>query len=186
MRSIVIRNPGGPEVLEELDRPLPEPGLGQIRIRVPVGRELSARQPSCARPARPSHTRWSHGGSPRRAGPGHDSQRTTPHSGDCSALATARGENLARSRIFRACASDVRVTPPSSCCRARFLILGRSRGASAHGVGFELWKDRAEVGLKRHALGRARLILTSPPTGSAINAAAPPTGGRQSSARYCR
>jgi NADPH2:quinone reductase len=34
MRAIVIRNPGGPEVLEELDRPLPEPGLGQIRVRI--------------------------------------------------------------------------------------------------------------------------------------------------------
>lgn len=34
MRAIVITRPGGPEVLEERDRPLPEPGLGQIRVRV--------------------------------------------------------------------------------------------------------------------------------------------------------
>jgi putative PIG3 family NAD(P)H quinone oxidoreductase len=34
MRAIVITNPGGPEVLEELDRPLPEPGLGQVRVRI--------------------------------------------------------------------------------------------------------------------------------------------------------
>jgi putative PIG3 family NAD(P)H quinone oxidoreductase len=34
MRVIVIARPGGPEVLEEQDRPLPEPGVGQIRVRV--------------------------------------------------------------------------------------------------------------------------------------------------------
>ncbi|MDQ6635828.1 MAG: NAD(P)H-quinone oxidoreductase [Gemmatimonadota bacterium] len=34
MRAIVIARPGGPEVLEEQDRPLPEPGVGQIRVRV--------------------------------------------------------------------------------------------------------------------------------------------------------
>lgn len=34
MRAIVITKPGGPEVLEEMDRPRPEPGLGQIRVRV--------------------------------------------------------------------------------------------------------------------------------------------------------
>jgi putative PIG3 family NAD(P)H quinone oxidoreductase len=34
MRAIVIARPGGPEVLEEHDRPLPEPGIGQIRVRV--------------------------------------------------------------------------------------------------------------------------------------------------------
>lgn len=34
MRAIVITKPGGPEVLEEQSRPLPEPGLGQIRVRV--------------------------------------------------------------------------------------------------------------------------------------------------------
>ena len=34
MRAIVITRPGGPEVLEEQDRPLPEPGVGQIRVRV--------------------------------------------------------------------------------------------------------------------------------------------------------
>jgi putative PIG3 family NAD(P)H quinone oxidoreductase len=34
MRAIVITKPGGPEVLEEQDRPTPEPGFGQIRVRV--------------------------------------------------------------------------------------------------------------------------------------------------------
>jgi putative PIG3 family NAD(P)H quinone oxidoreductase len=34
MRAVVITRPGGPEVLEILDRPMPEPGLSQVRIRV--------------------------------------------------------------------------------------------------------------------------------------------------------
>jgi NADPH2:quinone reductase len=34
MRAIVITRPGGPEVLEQQDRPMPEPGVGQIRVRV--------------------------------------------------------------------------------------------------------------------------------------------------------
>lgn len=34
MRTIVITKPGGPEVLELQDRPAPEPGLGQVRVRV--------------------------------------------------------------------------------------------------------------------------------------------------------
>jgi NADPH2:quinone reductase len=34
MRAIVITKPGGPDVLELQDRPLPEPGLGQVRVRV--------------------------------------------------------------------------------------------------------------------------------------------------------
>src|SRR4051812_43589320 len=34
MRAIVITNPGGPEVLQLQDRPAPEPGLGQVRVRV--------------------------------------------------------------------------------------------------------------------------------------------------------
>src|SRR5438477_8307543 len=34
MRAIVITKAGGPEVLEETDRPRPEPGLGQIRVRI--------------------------------------------------------------------------------------------------------------------------------------------------------
>jgi len=34
MRAIVVTKPGGPEVLTEQDRPVPEPGLGQIRVRV--------------------------------------------------------------------------------------------------------------------------------------------------------
>src|SRR4051812_24050507 len=34
MRAIVIARPGGPEVLELQDRPLPEPGVGQVRVRV--------------------------------------------------------------------------------------------------------------------------------------------------------
>ncbi len=34
MRAIVITRPGGPDVLEEQSRPLPTPGLGQIRVRV--------------------------------------------------------------------------------------------------------------------------------------------------------
>ena len=34
MRGIVITRPGGPEVLEEQRRALPEPRLGQIRVRV--------------------------------------------------------------------------------------------------------------------------------------------------------
>jgi len=34
MRAVVITQPGGPEVLEIQNRPTPEPGLGQIRVRV--------------------------------------------------------------------------------------------------------------------------------------------------------
>jgi putative PIG3 family NAD(P)H quinone oxidoreductase len=34
MRAIIITRPGGPEVLEVLERPKPEPGVGQIRVRV--------------------------------------------------------------------------------------------------------------------------------------------------------
>lgn len=34
MRAIVIRGAGGPEVLEEATRPIPEPGRGEIRVRV--------------------------------------------------------------------------------------------------------------------------------------------------------
>ncbi|MBA2244125.1 MAG: NAD(P)H-quinone oxidoreductase [Gemmatimonadetes bacterium] len=34
MRAIVISRPGGPEVLEEQQRPLPEPGPGGLRVRV--------------------------------------------------------------------------------------------------------------------------------------------------------
>jgi putative PIG3 family NAD(P)H quinone oxidoreductase len=34
MRAIVISRPGGPEVLEQQDRPMPEPGAGQVRVRV--------------------------------------------------------------------------------------------------------------------------------------------------------
>lgn len=34
MRAVVIREPGGPQVLEVRERPLPEPGAGEIRVRV--------------------------------------------------------------------------------------------------------------------------------------------------------
>ena len=34
MRAIVITRPGGPEVLQLAERPMPEPGLGQVRVRV--------------------------------------------------------------------------------------------------------------------------------------------------------
>ena len=34
MRAVVITRPGGPEVLELRERPTPEPGLGQVRVRV--------------------------------------------------------------------------------------------------------------------------------------------------------
>lgn len=34
MKAVIITKPGGPEVLELQDRPTPEPGLGQIRVRV--------------------------------------------------------------------------------------------------------------------------------------------------------
>lgn len=34
MRAVRIREPGGPEVLEVVDRPEPEPGPGEVRIRV--------------------------------------------------------------------------------------------------------------------------------------------------------
>ena len=34
MRAIVITKPGGPEVLAEAERPTPEPGIGQVRVRV--------------------------------------------------------------------------------------------------------------------------------------------------------
>jgi putative PIG3 family NAD(P)H quinone oxidoreductase len=34
MKAVVITKPGGPEVLRLEDRPTPEPGIGQIRVRV--------------------------------------------------------------------------------------------------------------------------------------------------------
>lgn len=34
MRAVVIREPGGPEVLDVRDVPVPEPGRGEVRIRV--------------------------------------------------------------------------------------------------------------------------------------------------------
>ena len=34
MRAVIITHPGGPEVLEIQKRPTPEPGVGQIRVRV--------------------------------------------------------------------------------------------------------------------------------------------------------
>ncbi len=34
MKAVIITRPGGPEVLEIQDRPRPEPGVGQIRVRV--------------------------------------------------------------------------------------------------------------------------------------------------------
>ena len=34
MKAVIITRPGGPEVLEIQDRPKPEPGVGQIRVRV--------------------------------------------------------------------------------------------------------------------------------------------------------
>ena len=34
MKAVIITRPGGPEVLEIQDRPTPEPGLGQVRVRV--------------------------------------------------------------------------------------------------------------------------------------------------------
>lgn len=34
MRAVVVARPGGPEVLELAERPLPEPGPGEIRVRV--------------------------------------------------------------------------------------------------------------------------------------------------------
>jgi NADPH2:quinone reductase len=34
MRAIIITRPGGPEVLEMQERPTPQPGVGQIRVRV--------------------------------------------------------------------------------------------------------------------------------------------------------
>src|SRR5512132_1027709 len=34
MRAVIITRPGGPEVLEIQERAKPEPGVGQIRVRV--------------------------------------------------------------------------------------------------------------------------------------------------------
>src|SRR4051812_32319653 len=34
MKAVIITKPGGSDVLEIQDRPKPEPGLGQIRVRV--------------------------------------------------------------------------------------------------------------------------------------------------------
>ena len=34
MRAITYRRPGGPDVLELTDRPVPEPGPGEVRVRV--------------------------------------------------------------------------------------------------------------------------------------------------------
>ncbi|RKN40213.1 NADP-dependent oxidoreductase [Micromonospora endolithica] len=47
MKSIIVREPGDPRVLELVDTPLPEPGTGQLRIRVAAAAvnpiDLSAR-----------------------------------------------------------------------------------------------------------------------------------------------
>ena len=34
MRVIEIREPGGPDVLQPAERPMPQPGHGEVRIRV--------------------------------------------------------------------------------------------------------------------------------------------------------
>ena len=34
MKAVIITRPGGPEVLQLQDRPVPEPGVGEIRVRV--------------------------------------------------------------------------------------------------------------------------------------------------------
>ena len=34
MRAVEIREPGGPEVLTLVDRPIPEPGAGEVLLRV--------------------------------------------------------------------------------------------------------------------------------------------------------
>ena len=34
MRAVVITKPGGPEVLSVVERPAPEPGRGEVRVRV--------------------------------------------------------------------------------------------------------------------------------------------------------
>ena len=34
MRAVVLRRPGGPEVLELVDRPVPSPGPGEVRVRL--------------------------------------------------------------------------------------------------------------------------------------------------------
>jgi NADPH2:quinone reductase len=34
MRAVVYRQPGGPDVLELVERPIPEPGPGEVRVRV--------------------------------------------------------------------------------------------------------------------------------------------------------
>ena len=36
MRAVVYSEPGGPEVLQLVDRPTPEPGPGEVRVRVAV------------------------------------------------------------------------------------------------------------------------------------------------------
>ena len=36
MRAVVYTEPGGPEVLRLVDRPVPEPGAGEVRVRVAV------------------------------------------------------------------------------------------------------------------------------------------------------
>ncbi|MFG1881608.1 hypothetical protein [Micromonospora sp. NPDC049102] len=51
MRAVIVRRFGGPEVLEIADLPRPEPGNGQVRIRVAatgVNRiDLSTRSGAC-------------------------------------------------------------------------------------------------------------------------------------------
>ena len=34
MRAITYTRPGGPDVLELIDRPVPEPGPGEVRVRI--------------------------------------------------------------------------------------------------------------------------------------------------------
>ena len=34
MRAVIVRSFGGPEVLEIADLPVPQPGTGQVRVRV--------------------------------------------------------------------------------------------------------------------------------------------------------
>ena len=55
MKAIVITRPGGPEVLEVQERSKPEPGLGQISVRVRASAlnraDILQRQGNCPVPA---------------------------------------------------------------------------------------------------------------------------------------
>ena len=45
MKAVIIRGYGGPDVIELADVPVPQPGSGQVRIRVHAARSTRSTSP---------------------------------------------------------------------------------------------------------------------------------------------